>query len=110
MNWKAILKIQGIILIILAVSMCLPLAFSIYYASGDALDLLMSIGITLIVGLIFALSFNPDKPLRTREGFVIVSLGWISAAIFGALPFFFNGVFDGNFIDCVLIVLVKLSE
>ncbi len=101
MNWKAILKIQGIILIILAVSMCLPLAFSLYYASGDALDLLMSIGITLVVGLILALSFNPDKPLRTREGFVIVSLGWIAAAIFGALPFFFNGVFDGNFIDCV---------
>lgn len=101
MNWKAILKIQGIILIIIAASMCLPLAFSLYYASGDALDLLLSIGITLIVGLILAFSFNPDKPLRTRESFIIVSLGWITAVIFGALPFFFNGVFDGNFIDCV---------
>ncbi|MEA2078028.1 MAG: potassium transporter TrkG [Candidatus Marinimicrobia bacterium] len=101
MNWKAILKIQGIILVILSISMCLPLFFSIYYASGDTLDLLLSIGITLIVGLVLALSFRSDKPLRTREGFVIVSLGWISAAIFGALPFFFNGMFDGNFIDCV---------
>ncbi len=62
MNWKAILKIQGIILIIIAVSMCLPLAFSLYYASGDALDLLLSIGITLVVGLILAISFKPDKP------------------------------------------------
>jgi trk/ktr system potassium uptake protein len=101
MNWKAILKIQGIILIILAISMCLPLAFSLYYASGDAMDLVLSIGITLVVGLALALSFNPDKPLRTREGFIIVSLGWILAAIFGALPFYFNGVFGGNFVDCV---------
>lgn len=101
MNWKAILKIQGIILTILAISMCFPLIFSLYYASGDALDLVWSIIITLVVGLVLTFSFHPTKPLRTREGFVIVSLGWISAAIFGALPFFFNGVFDGNFIDCV---------
>ena len=101
MNWKAIFKIQGIILIILAISMCLPLGFSLYYHSGDALDLLLSIGITLVTGIILTVSFHPDRPLKTREGFIIVSLGWISAAIFGALPFYFNGVFDGNFIDCV---------
>ena len=101
MNWKAILKIQGILLIILSVSMCLPLAFSIYYASGDTADIALSIGLTLAVGLSFTLIFHSDKPLRTREGFVIVSLGWISAALFGALPFFFHGLFDGNFIDCV---------
>jgi len=101
MNWKAIFKIQGIILIILAISMCLPLGFSLYYHSGDANDLLLSIGITLVTGIILAASFHPDRPLKTREGFVIVSLGWISAAVFGALPFYFNGVFGGNFIDCV---------
>ncbi|MFA6618503.1 MAG: TrkH family potassium uptake protein [Candidatus Neomarinimicrobiota bacterium] len=101
MNWKAILKIQGIILIILAVSMCFPLLFSMYYASGDTLDLLWSIVITFVVGLVLTFSFNPTKPLRTREGFVIVSLGWISATLFGALPFFLNGVFDGNFVDCI---------
>lgn len=101
MNWKAILKIQGIILVIIAVSMCLPLIFSLYYASGDSMALVWSILITLIVGLILALGFNPTKPLRTREGFVIVSLAWIAAAIFGALPFYFQGIFDGNFVDCV---------
>jgi trk system potassium uptake protein len=101
MNWKAILKILGILLIILSISMCLPLAFSLYYASGDAMAILLSIFITLAAGLVLALVFHSDRPLRTREGFIIVSLGWLTAAVFGALPFFFHGLFDGNFIDCV---------
>ncbi len=101
MNWKAIFKILGIVLIVIAVSMCLPLLFSLYYGSGDAMALVWSILITLAVGLIMMLSFHSTKPLRTREGFVIVSLGWVFATIFGALPFYFQGVFDGNFVDCV---------
>src|SRR6056297_3632524 len=101
MNWKAILKIQGILLIILSVSMLLPLGFSIYYSSGDAPAILLGIACCLSIGLILALFFKSDKILRPREGFIVVSLGWIMAAVFGALPFYFQGVFDGNYIDCV---------
>lgn len=101
MNWKGILKIQGILLIILSAAMILPLAFSIHYMSGDTVDILYSMGISLIAGLFLTLIFKTDKPLRPREGFVVVSLGWIFAAVFGALPFFFHGLFGGNFVDCV---------
>ncbi|MDZ7797052.1 MAG: potassium transporter TrkG [Candidatus Marinimicrobia bacterium] len=101
MNWKGILKIQGILLIILSAAMALPLAFSLHYTSGDTADILYSMGISLITGLFLTLVFKTDKPLRPREGFVVVSLGWIFAAVFGALPFFFHGLFGGNFVDCV---------
>jgi len=101
MNWKAILKIQGILLIILSISMLLPLAFSFYYGSGDAKDILLGIACALGAGLLMTFIFRSDKVLRPREGFVVVSLGWLMAAVFGALPFYFHGVFDGNFIDCV---------
>ncbi|MDD3095368.1 MAG: potassium transporter TrkG [Candidatus Neomarinimicrobiota bacterium] len=100
MNWKAIFKIQGILLIIIAASMCLPLAFSLYYRSGDGMAFVKSIAITLGAGLLLALVLRPVKDLRTREGFIIVSLGWLFAALFGSLPFLFSGVFGTNFVDC----------
>ena len=51
--------------------------------------------------LVDKILLNKEIALAESNGFIIVSLGWISAAIFGALPFYFNGVFDGNFINCV---------
>jgi trk system potassium uptake protein TrkH len=100
MNWKAVLKIQGILLLILSASMVFPLLFSLYYGSDDKAALILSITVTFTAGAIFTGFFNSDRALRPREGFVIVSLGWIFAALFGALPFFFYGTFGYNFIDC----------
>ncbi|MCG8571890.1 MAG: TrkH family potassium uptake protein [Spirochaetes bacterium] len=100
MNLKTILKIQGFLLIILAGMMIFPLIFSFYYQSDDWSCLLISIGITLFAGLLLSISFKAESNIRTREGFIIVSLGWIFASLFGALPFFLYGSF-GNYINCV---------
>lgn len=80
--------------------MVFPLIFSFYYGSDDKTALALSIFTTFLTGLFFTKFFNSDRALRPREGFVIVSLGWIFAALAGALPFFFYGTFDNNFIDC----------
>ena len=101
MNWKTVFKIQGILLIIISASMIPPLIFSLYYNSGDTQEFLYSILISLITGLLLFLIFRSDNDLRPREGFVIVSLAWISAALFGALPFYFYGMSEGSYIDCV---------
>ncbi|MGD9706987.1 MAG: TrkH family potassium uptake protein, partial [Candidatus Delongbacteria bacterium] len=101
MNWKTVFKIQGILLIIISASMIPPLIFSLYYNSGDTQEFLYSILISLITGLLLFLIFRSDNDLRPREGFVIVSLAWISAALFGALPFYFYGMSGGSYIDCV---------
>ena len=100
MNWKAVLKIQGILLLILSASMIFPLLFSFYYGSDDKTALTLSILTTFTTGALFTVFFNSKRALRPREGFVIVSLGWIFAALFGALPFFFYGTFGNNFTDC----------
>ncbi|MBU4486956.1 MAG: TrkH family potassium uptake protein [Candidatus Delongbacteria bacterium] len=80
--------------------MLFPLAFAIYYRSDDIEELSLSILISLVIGILFTLIFKSDKPLRPREGFIIVSMGWIFAALFGSLPFLFYGVFGNNYIDC----------
>ena len=80
--------------------MIFPLCFSIYYHSSDSISLLLSIGITLGAGLIFTFLFHSNQPLKAREAFLVVSLGWLFASCFGALPFYFHGTF-GSYIDCV---------
>ncbi|MBN2857738.1 MAG: TrkH family potassium uptake protein [Candidatus Delongbacteria bacterium] len=81
--------------------MIFPLLFSFYYGSDDKTSLLLSILATFTAGAVFTGAFHSDIPLRPREGFVIVSLGWIFAAMFGALPFFFYGIEGGSYVDCV---------
>ncbi len=107
MNWKIIFKLQGFLLIVLSIMMIFPLFFSLFYNSNDTLAILLSIIITLVTGLILAILFKSQAEIRAREGFVIVSMGWIFAACFGALPAFIHGSFGNydiqllNYIDCV---------
>ena len=101
MNWRSILKIQGLLLVILSIAMLFPLAFSLYYGSNDTNQILSGIVISLVTGIILLVSCKSKEPLRPREGFVIVTTGWILASLFGALPFYFHEAFDGNFINCV---------
>ncbi len=100
MNWKIILKIQGLLLIILALMMSFSLIFSIYYNQHDTRAILYSIGITLLSGVFFSLAFKSTDPIKPREAFLVVVLGWVFASIYGALPFYFDGS-AGSFINCV---------
>ena len=100
MNWKLIFKIQGFLLIVLAFAMIFPLLFALYYNGPDVAALIVSLMTTLAFGLSFVLAFNSEKNIRAREGFVIVSLGWILASLFGALPFYLSDSLD-FFIDCI---------
>ncbi len=109
MNWKAVFKIQGILLLILSLSMLPSIAFSLYYGSGDTKEITAAVLLTFISGLTFTAVFRSDVPLRPREGFIIVTLGWIFAALFGALPFFFYGMGGGNYIDCVFETMSGLT-
>ena len=71
----------------------LGIGFSIYYDTDDISALLISGVVTSIIGfIIWFFTRQKETPdLGKREGYLIVSLGWISMAIFGALPFIIHG-------------------
>ena len=100
MNWKLIFKIQGFLLIVLAFAMIFPLLFAFYYRGPDVNAIIVSLMTTLAFGISFVLAFHSEKRIMASEGFVIVSLGWILASLFGALPFYLSNSLD-FFIDCV---------
>jgi len=93
MNIKAVLKIIGFLLFLVGLFMLTGIPFSLYYGSDDILALLISGAGTSIIGLILWITNKIEQgdELTSREGYLIVSSGWILASLFGSLPFIIHG-------------------
>lgn len=87
MNLKAVLRVLGALLVFSGLSLLLPIAFSLYYNDGDFLALVISLLVTVASGAILW-KLTPAQPiLGIREGFAVVTFGWILLAAFGTLPY-----------------------
>ncbi|HCY75735.1 MAG TPA: potassium transporter [Ignavibacteriales bacterium] len=73
--------------------MMLGIGFSIYYGDDDIAALLLSgLGTSLIGAFVWIITRKTDRlQLGKREGYLIVTLGWIIMSLFGALPFVVHG-------------------
>ncbi|WP_100626843.1 TrkH family potassium uptake protein [Algoriphagus formosus] len=84
---REIAKIMGALLVLIALLMLPAVGFSWYY-DENAWPLLISMGISGLVGAILFLSFSKqDQNIRKREGYLIVALSWIFMSLFGMLPY-----------------------
>ncbi|MCG8482318.1 MAG: TrkH family potassium uptake protein [Clostridia bacterium] len=91
MNHKIVVKVLGSILIVEALLMLFPLLVSVLYSESAYLAFVITIIIMVVTGLILK-NIKPDSNIiKTREGFAIVSFGWIAASFFGCLPFIISG-------------------
>jgi trk system potassium uptake protein TrkH len=91
-NFNAIFQVIGILLMMVGVFMFLPIGFSFYYDSGDALPLVISGVISIVVGFIFFWTTrHKDHTVQKREGYLIVSMGWAFMLMASALPFIISG-------------------
>jgi trk system potassium uptake protein TrkH len=91
MSILSVVHLQGLLLMFLAASMLLPIPFSLFYGDDDYTALLIGAAITVIFGFAFYKIGRVDRDLRAREGFAIVTFGWIFCSFFGALPFLIYG-------------------
>lgn len=67
--------------------------FSLYYHDNDITILILCGSLTSIIGfLIWFITKNADKTdIGKREGYLIVTSGWIVMSLFGAIPFVLHG-------------------
>ncbi len=91
MNYRPVLAILGLLLIFVGLFMIFPILFSLYYGEDDLIPLLISAAITVSVGCILYFLYRAHKEIRIKESFAIVTFGWLSASLFGALPFIISG-------------------
>ncbi|HDH58162.1 MAG TPA: TrkH family potassium uptake protein, partial [Bacteroidetes bacterium] len=71
--------------------MLISAAWAIYYKEDELFYFAISAAITTFAGYLLWKFSDPSPGIQIREGFAVVSLGWISMALFGALPFLISG-------------------
>ncbi len=96
------LYVVGILTLFLGATMVFPLLFGLYYHDESVVPLLKSIAATVLAGLLLCGIFRKSRQdiMSHREGMGIVAFGWTAAGIFGALPYYWGGVFD-SFTDAM---------
>lgn len=86
---------MGVLLLFNGGFMLLSSFVSILTKDGQTLPLSLASLLTLLVGIILMLiSRNHQKQLNKRDGYLVVSLGWLLMTISGMLPYLFTGVFQ----------------
>ena len=91
-NFKTIIRIIGILLLLETVMFLVSSGVSFYYRESDMLDFWKAGGITAGVGLLLAaLGKGGERQLTRRDGYVLVSFAWVAFSLFGMLPFYIGG-------------------
>ena len=87
MQYKNIIRILGLLVALLSVTMLPPALISMIYRDGGGVPFLLGFIWCLITGFI---AWYPNRyqknDLRAREGFLIVVLFWLVLASFSAIP------------------------
>ncbi len=88
MQYKNIIRILGLLVALLSVTMIPPAIVSLIYRDGGGVPFLLAFLWCLVTGI---LSWYPNRnergDLRAREGFLIVVLFWVVLASFSSIPF-----------------------
>jgi len=79
--------------------MLLPTVIALYYGEGDAAALFISSVISILAGFIAYRLTRISGDITPKEGFAVVTFGWIIVALFGSLPFYLSGAIS-SYVDC----------
>lgn len=92
MNRKIVFNVTGKLLQAMSLILLLPMAVSLIYKESSFFSFLITSLISLSIGVILrVVTRKHNKFLYAREGFLIVSLAWLSASLVGCIPFIISG-------------------
>ena len=91
LNVKIIFQMMGFLLISNGLFMFISAAISFYYKDGATKGIFFAGLVTVLIGLIFRyITKDFNKKIKKREGYIIVTLGWILMSLFGTFPYLFT--------------------
>jgi len=100
MHGILVLRILGALLLCLAGTLTTTLPIALWHRDGTWPSLLLSLTVTAGVGALLLRRRRPKQELSVREGFAVVTFGWLAFALFGALPFWLHGAIP-SYLDAV---------
>lgn len=91
-NTRLIISFLGLTAMLNGLFMWLALPFSFYFEDGTVLGIFSSGILTILLGFSMWFPFrNAQKTLNTRDGYLIVALGWLMLSLTGSLPYLITG-------------------
>ena len=102
MNYALIQKTIGMMILVFATILIIPLGVSISYNDGNTSSFIYSFIIIFLSGsLLFFPNRNNtfDSNIKIKEGFLIVVFFWILLSFFGSFPFIFDMNLSMSFVD-----------
>lgn len=97
MNYRMLLYLLCVILLIEAGLLLIPLLVAVIYGES-VLPFVITIAALIVVSLPGILQKPKDTKIYAKEGFVTVAASWLLMSAFGALPFVLSGAIP-NYID-----------
>ena len=92
LNFKIIVSILGLTSMLNGFFMLIAVPFSIYYNEPEKLGILQAGLTTILLGfLLWFFNRKAKKNLGKKEGYIIVTLGWLMLSFTGTLPYVFTG-------------------
>jgi len=102
MHLGTILRILGILITLLSVTLIPPMVVAYIYKDSGGVSFIQSFFITLTLGgMLWYRYRHSKKELKTRDGFLVVVLFWTVLSSFGALPFYLSATQDIQLVDAV---------
>ena len=87
-NFGMLLRVMGLLVIIEAAFMAVPLVTSLVYGDGDTMAFVVSILVTASVGALMTFGVRPGRrDMGKREGFLLTASVWVFFSVFGMIPF-----------------------
>lgn len=92
LNTRIIVHIMGLLLLCNGSFMLLAAFVSGIYDDGVTLDITLAAIVTMLFG-VMAMFYTRGhkKEVKRKEGYIVVTFGWIIMSISGALPYLFSG-------------------
>ncbi len=87
----------GRIVLIIGIAMLSCLAWSIPHNEAVTTPIIWAAAVTIGCGLLLYLSSSRVNDINFKEGFILVSLAWVVASLFGSLPYLFSGYLPSFF-------------
>lgn len=81
----------GRIILIIGIAMLSCLGWSIVYHEDVAQGIAIAGSLTILCGIVLMFLFPRQSNINFKEGFILVSSGWVIASLFGSLPYLFSG-------------------
>ena len=91
MRKRTVLSVVGALTAFAGLTMLLPAAVAAVYQEAAAFHLLAAAVITSTCGWLAHRSAGEIEEFSVRDGFAIVTLGWVAVAAFGSLPYLITG-------------------